>query len=655
MPTSLPPGFSREATPASVASDDDPLPKSGLRLPVDHTPQRRSPQPPISGPIYVPAKVFAVLTSPVAPLPSATDSSLPPASAPLFPTLAGHALRSLIPPAPKPIAPRPAHSLQNRVYVCVKISEKRRAELIARGVYDAFRDDEDAQFRALAPRKRNQHYAAGSNRVMVQNVPLVLARPEELPERFIERPGPALLEPYASVLKEDRLVNTLGDYVCGWKGCGAVLGSVDRLKRHVAKRAHAAESAVAAERTVYRCFWAGCEGPCFERVEGLIQHLSARHVAGRLRCPFEDCEMTSPTLAHLQRHAIRQHAPEAPLRPRADLPILPSLPSLPPLPGIAHADQLCTHRVNGRQHASAYRQEHVRARIQRLCFGGPEPDTEAGGVTMMEQLALTPQPDAPPQRKRKRMNWGWVPKKKYPSQVRVKTEPGSDAGPPLRIGVAERNWAAKQVAAQEKRERRRERYERKRLGRVWVEIPVKDKRKEGIYERPETPPPSPVTPGSAVDRRERMERKRARESEGRPEPDDAESSNIGRKRKTEFNTAVFDSFRSSVPAASVSASVRSERRPGATEDGDSEAEFELGVSLDPTPVSHTPSRSSYQLHSARSARSGSAVEKRTPNGHLVTPVGRGGASASSVTSTGKRIPRHSVEVVVPRQSPLVTQ
>lgn len=601
----------------------------------------------------MPADVFAVLTSPIAPLPESSAAALPPA--PLFPTVAGHAVRSLVPPAPKPVVPkpfvpRPAQSLQNRAYVCVKISEKRRAELIARGVYDAFRDDEDAQFRALAPRKRYQHYAAGSNRVMVRNVPLVLARPEELPERFIERPGPALLEPYASVLKEDRLVNTLGEYRCGWKGCGAVLGSEARLKRHVAKRAHAAQGAVAAERTVYRCFWAGCEGPCFERVEGLIQHLAARHVAGRLRCPFEECEMTSPTLAHLQRHAIRQHAPDAPLRPRADLPILPSLPALPPLPVIAHADELCTHRVAGRQHISTYRQELVRARIQRLCFGGPEPDTEAGGVTMMEQLALTPQPDVLPQRKRKRMNRGWNRKKQHPSLVKVKAEPVSDVDSLPAIGAAERNWAARQAAARMEEERAKERYERKRLGRVWVEIPVRSKRKEGIYERPETPPPPPVTPGSAVEKRERREKKRARESEGRPGPDDAKSSS--KKRKTEaFNTSVFNSFRRFSGAALPAPASASSSSARAAEDVDSEAEVE--ASFDPTPVSsHTPSRSSAQPPAQpQSAHSASSRATRTPNGLPVTPAR---PSASPVTSTGgRKIPRHSVEVVLPRQSPMV--
>lgn len=107
LPTTLPPGFSREPTPASVTSDDDPPPKSGLRLPVHHTPQRRPAQPPINGPIYVPADVFAVLTSPIAPLPSATDSSPHTALPPPLPTVAGHALRSLVPPVPKPMPPRP--------------------------------------------------------------------------------------------------------------------------------------------------------------------------------------------------------------------------------------------------------------------------------------------------------------------------------------------------------------------------------------------------------------------------------------------------------------------------------------------------------------------------------------------------------------------
>lgn len=406
----------------------------------------------------------------------------------------------------KPAPQRPRRVLHNRAYVSIPISEKRRAELIARGVYDAFRDDEDEREGRPTLRKRYQHYAAGSNRIMFRKEPLVLARPEEMPERFIHRPGPALMEPHASVLTQDRLLHTLGSYPCGWKGCGAVLDSEARLGRHVAKRAHAAQGAVHAEEVVYRCYWAGCAGPCFERVEGLVQHLRARHVAQRLRCPFAGCEMASPTLAHLQRHALRSHTSDTPLRPRADTPTLPQLPPLPPIPQFARSHELTTHPVAGRAHPSAYRQDLVRQKIQRLCYGGPEPDTSVGQTTMMEQLALTPQPDPPPRRKRKRKNlgWGWKPK-----VVAVKTEPGVEApappGPKARRGPHPFSKAAREERrAKEERERKaQERYERKRLGRVWVEIPVRSKDKEGIYERPDTPPTPPVIPGSAIEQWER--------------------------------------------------------------------------------------------------------------------------------------------------------
>lgn len=492
--------------------------------------------------------------------------------------------------------------------------------------------------RRWASRKKHEHYAAGSNRVMFRNVPLLLARPEEMPERFVARAGPALLEPYASVLTQDRLLHTLGSYVCGWKGCGAVLASEARLARHVAKRAHAAQGAVSAESgTVYRCFWGECGGPCFERVEELMQHLSAKHVAGRLRCPFLECDMASPTLAHLQRHAVRQHAPDAPLRPRADAPTPPALPPLPPLPATAHADELCTHRVEGRQHHSAYRQEQVRARIQRLCFGGPEPDTAVGGVTMMEQLAMTPQPAEAPQRKRKRMNWGWKSKKKH--LVGVKTEPVSDTDTSAEF--QRRHAERRRGEERRQKELEQERYERKRLGRVWVEIPVRSRAKAGIYERPDTPPPPPVTPGSAIERRE----KRARDSEARPGSTDGSSR--AKKQRLDadaFNTAVFDAFRH--PSASHPPPTA--RTEGEGEDS-SEAEVELGVSFDPTPMRGRPSASA-QATPARSAsapkpasaRSGSAADRtaKTPNGPSASPA------------STRTIPRHSVEVVLPR-SPMV--
>jgi hypothetical protein len=63
--------------------------------------------------------------------------------------------------------------------------------------------------------------------------------PEPIVDRFIPRPGPALLEPFASVLTADSLLNRLGEYECYWNGCGAVLHSENSLAKHIRVREHA--------------------------------------------------------------------------------------------------------------------------------------------------------------------------------------------------------------------------------------------------------------------------------------------------------------------------------------------------------------------------------------------------------------------------------
>lgn len=63
--------------------------------------------------------------------------------------------------------------------------------------------------------------------------------PEAVPFRFFSRPGPALVEPFKSVLQEDSLLRRAVDSPCGWKGCDAVLASEEILSRHVRARRHA--------------------------------------------------------------------------------------------------------------------------------------------------------------------------------------------------------------------------------------------------------------------------------------------------------------------------------------------------------------------------------------------------------------------------------
>lgn len=68
--------------------------------------------------------------------------------------------------------------------------------------------------------------------------------PEEIPDRFIVRSGPAVKEPWASVLTKESLLNRVGEYRCGWKGCTATLASEALLALHVRKRAHAAQGVI---------------------------------------------------------------------------------------------------------------------------------------------------------------------------------------------------------------------------------------------------------------------------------------------------------------------------------------------------------------------------------------------------------------------------
>ncbi len=63
--------------------------------------------------------------------------------------------------------------------------------------------------------------------------------PDTVPLRFLTRPGPALLEPFASILHKGSLLRRAVEHPCGWKGCDAVLASEEQLDRHVRVRKHA--------------------------------------------------------------------------------------------------------------------------------------------------------------------------------------------------------------------------------------------------------------------------------------------------------------------------------------------------------------------------------------------------------------------------------
>lgn len=142
---------------------------------------------------------------------------------------------------PKP----PALGPMNHAFVVLPMSRKRRDVLISRGVYDPFRDDWDeveppARKRGLRPWMQVWKTPRA---VLVQagDKPARIKEPEEPQDRFIVRPGPGLLEPWASVLTKHSLLNRTGQYACGWKGCGSVLASEALLARHVKRRGHAAQ------------------------------------------------------------------------------------------------------------------------------------------------------------------------------------------------------------------------------------------------------------------------------------------------------------------------------------------------------------------------------------------------------------------------------
>lgn len=217
--------------------------------------------------------------------------------------------------------------------------------------------------------------------------------PEDLPERFVHRPGPGILEPWASVVNEESLLNRVNEYPCGWKGCDALLASEALLKKHVAFRAHAAQGAFIAgvgssfapslthsqlygEHTVYRCHWRGCTGPCFDEIWKLVQHMDAVHIGPKLLCPYEVCGLRSPSLHHLQRHVMKQHdLPDDYPHPLANAAVLEEVndDDLAPLPDTAYTHELTTQPIAGSWFKEP-KQELLRKKVHDKCYAPDDPD-----------------------------------------------------------------------------------------------------------------------------------------------------------------------------------------------------------------------------------------------------------------------------------------
>ncbi|KAK6903966.1 hypothetical protein I203_107477 [Kwoniella mangroviensis CBS 8507] len=289
---------------------------------------------------------------------------------------------------------RNASSPVDRAKVVIPISRRRREELISRGHYDAFRDDNSDDERSLP---RRAHVSLRPMRLTVQRGSRTIrpSSPEPIPIRFMFRPGPALPEPFASILTEHSLSDRVHEYPCLWKGCDSILASEKLLKRHVENRQHArqgkeevsterwswntrrtTERQVVRGKWFYRCHWKGCEEPCFTSEADLLQHLTARHISKVLKCPYEACELTSLNISHLSRHVMKQHdSPSDHPVALANISIPLPPPSSPTeqLPEIARADELTTQRVLGSAHRSAFYSARVKEKVDSHCFAGPDP------------------------------------------------------------------------------------------------------------------------------------------------------------------------------------------------------------------------------------------------------------------------------------------
>jgi hypothetical protein len=139
--------------------------------------------------------------------------------------------------------PKPRRPAVKYARVVLRIRKRRRAELIASGHYDPFRDDDSGD---EGRTKRYGHSGLRPKVALPRGSQARTARPqapEIVPARFVTRGiEPELEERYRPVLSEETILKRTNEQECGWKGCDAVLASEWHLKRHVDLRRHAAQA-----------------------------------------------------------------------------------------------------------------------------------------------------------------------------------------------------------------------------------------------------------------------------------------------------------------------------------------------------------------------------------------------------------------------------
>jgi hypothetical protein len=174
---------------------------------------------------------------------------------------------------PKP-GPRRIPSSRKHVCVVLRIRKRRRADLIDKGIYDPFRDDDsDDESRT----KRYGHSGLRPKVALPRGSHARTAKPqapETIVSRFVTRGVETELEErYRGILSESTILKRTSEQECGWKGCDAVLASEWHLKRHVELRRHAAQG----------IFKAGVCSPVLK--DDLKHFVDSRYTAKR---PFGD-------------------------------------------------------------------------------------------------------------------------------------------------------------------------------------------------------------------------------------------------------------------------------------------------------------------------------------------------------------------------------
>ena len=138
--------------------------------------------------------------------------------------------------------PRLISTSRKHACVVLRIHKRRRADLIDKGIYDPFRDDDSED------ESRTKRYGHSGLRPKVALPRGSHARtakpqaPETIVSRFVTRGVETELEErYRNTLSEATILKRTSEQECGWKGCNAVLASEWHLKRHVESRRHAAQ------------------------------------------------------------------------------------------------------------------------------------------------------------------------------------------------------------------------------------------------------------------------------------------------------------------------------------------------------------------------------------------------------------------------------